>query len=497
MSSKRKRTDESDEYSIFPKKNINKELRLIKTDFKEIDGEYYHKGKLINKLIDDDDLDTLSINFILNDPDNRFIRQVSPKIKKMRLVRYNNPIDNFPDHITHLETGDLDHPINKLPKSLEYLYVEDNFTKTIKGYPETLKFLRLSKNSVFNADRLPDNLINLDIPRAVCVDNLPNSIVYLKIGSNVSVDNLPESVKDLSLGIDRFNNKNSFNKPIDNLPFSVIKLELGNKFNQLINNLPNKLVELKIGNDFNQPIDNLPHTLIKLELGENFNQQVNNLPIGLIELILGNNFNQPVNNLPITLKKLVLGENFNQSINNLPTNLELLVLSKNFNQSIDNLNPNLKKIKLGENFNQPINTLPNSLESIIFAKYYILSLDSLPVKLKHIQMDINTNINIDRDYRINMITDINKIPDFEPITIHYKSGLKKIDLINLNCCLNNFKFKLKINEQTHLICMDYSFDKKSKPQNYILNYNDKNIIMEIKSKNTGGACRKDFSIEFN
>ncbi len=455
MSNKRKRNNESEEYSNLPKKNINKELRLIKTNFEEINGEYYHDGELINKLIDDDDLDTLSINFILNDPDNRFIRQLSPKIKKMRLVRYNNPIDNFPDHITHLETGDLNHPINKLPKSLEYLYVEDNFTKTIKGYPETLKFLRLSKNSVFNADRLPDNLINLDIPRAVCVDNLPNSIVYLKIGSNVSVDNLPESVKDLSLGIDRFNNKNSFNKPIDNLPFSVIKLELGNKFNQLINNLPNKLIELKIGNDFNQP----------------------------------------VNNLPITLKKLVLGENFNQSINNLPTNLELLVLSKNFNQPINNLNPNLKKIQLGENFNQPINTLPNSLESIIFAKYYILSLDSLPVKLKHIQMDINTNINIDRDYRINMITDINKIPDFEPITIHYKSGLKKIDLINLNCCLNNFKFKLKINEQTHLISMDYNYDKKS--QNYILNYNDKNINIEINSKSRAGDSGKGFSIEFN
>jgi hypothetical protein len=489
MSNKRKRNDELDEYSNFPKKNINKELRLIKNDFKEIDGKYYHNGKLINKLIDDKDLDTLSINFILNDPDNRFIRQVSPKIKKMRLVRYNNPIDNFPDHITHLETGDLDHPINKLPKSLEYLYVEDNFTKTINDYPENLKFLRLSKNAVFNADRLPDNLVNLEIPKAVCVDNLPNSIVYLKIRSNVSVDNLPESVKYLSLGIDRFDN-NSFNKPIDNLPFSIIKLELGNKFNQSINNLPNKLVELKIGNDFNHPIDNLPQTLRKLELGVKFNQPINNLPIGLIELILGYNFNQPVDNLPITLKKLVLGENFNQSINNLPTNLELLVLSKNFNQSIDNLNPNLKKIQLGENFNQPINTLPNSLESIIFTKYYILPLDNLPVKLKQIQMDID----IDRN-DINYMLFDNKIPDFEPITIHYKSGLKKIDFVNLYCRLDNYKFKLKINEQTHLISMDYNYDKKS--QNYILNYNDKNINIEIKSKSIAGVSRKGFSIEFN
>ncbi len=45
MSNKRKRNNESEEYSNLPKKNINKELRLIKTNFEEINGEYYHVNR--------------------------------------------------------------------------------------------------------------------------------------------------------------------------------------------------------------------------------------------------------------------------------------------------------------------------------------------------------------------------------------------------------------------------------------------------------------------
>ncbi len=443
MSNKRKRDsiDEQDDYSSYPEKDLKKELRLLGKEFKEIKGKYYLGSDLINDLIDKNNFDTLSLNFVMKDLDNKFIVQVSPKIKKLRLVRYNNPIDNFPDHITHLETGVLDYPINKLPKSLEYLFVDNNFTKTIKEYPENLKFLRLSKNAVFNADRLPDKLVNLEIPKAVCVDNLPNSIVYLKIDSDVSVDNLPESVKYLSLGTDIYD-QNSFNKPIDNLPYSIIKLELGHKFNQSINNLPNKLIELKIGNDFNHPIDNLPQTLRKLELGRNFNQPINNLPNNLESLILGFNFNHP----------------------------------------IDNLNPNLKKIELGKNFNQRINSLPNSLESIVFDKYYTLPLDNLPVKLKHIKMNINRYEDLDND----------RLPDDEPITIHYATRLKSIDFFNLTYRITSFKFNLKINEQTYLISMDES-------QQYynIFDYNNKKIHIKIKSKKGKGLYNDGFSVEFN
>lgn len=433
MSVKRKLKEIEDDYSHYPVKDLNKELRILGKFFNEIDGKYYLNDKLINEIIEENDLDTVSINFVMNDKNNDFIRQLSPKIKKLRLVRYRNPINNLPDQITHLETGDLDYPIIKLPKSLTYLWVDNIFSHTIKEYPENLRFLKLSINGLFNADKLPKKLVYLDIPKASCVDNLPDSIIYLKICSNVSVDNLPESIKYLKLGANSDYAIENFNRPIDNLPRSIKKLELGYKFNQLINNLP----------------------------------------IYLEDLTLGNNFDQPIDNLPSTLQKLKLGTNFNQRINNLPTNLRILILGKKFNQSIDNLNPNLKVLRLDCDFNQRINSLPNSLESITFSNYYTNQLDNLPEKLKNIQINIHNYRNLAND---------------QLVTIYYKTGLKKVNFTNLNYRLEHFKFNLKINEEFYQIDINTKeFFKK------IFNYNDvKKLHVKIEYK----KANDNFFVEF-
>ncbi len=438
MSTKRKLKELEDDYSSFPKKDLEKELRLLGVYFEEKNGKYYYDGKLINQIIEENDLDTISINFVMDDKDNKFIAQLSPKIKIIRLVRYNNPINNLPDQITHLDTGNVDYPITKLPKSLTYLWIDDNFTSTIKEYPDNLKFLKLSKNAVFNADKLPDKLVYLEIPKATCVDNLPQSITILKIISNVSVDDLPESLIYLKLGAHNNYTKDNFNLPIDNLPINIKKLELGSKFNQPINNLPNGLEELQLGENFNLLIDDLPSTLQKLELGENFNQPINNLPM----------------------------------------NLRILILGKNFNQPIDNLNPNLKVLKLGCNFNQQITSLPNFLESITFDSYYTQPLDNLPLKLKNIQMNIYKYKNVE-----------NQLLNDELVTIHYKTGLKKVNFTSLHYRNEDFRFNLKIQEQI------YQIDINNK-ENYQKTFdydNKKKLYVKIEYKKTN----HNFLVEFN
>ncbi len=429
MSNKRKR-DEFEDYTTFPKKDLSKELRLLAREFVVSNGQYYLGDKKINDIIEEKNLDTLSLNFVMDDADSHFIKQISPKIKKIRLVRYNNSIDELHDGITHLETGVLDCPINKLPKSLTHLWVEDDFTSTIKEYPENLLFLKLSKRAKFNANQLPSKLRYLEIPKADSVDNLPNSITHLKINCNVSVDDLPDSVMHLTLGYGYpYGNDSLFNSPVDNLPSNLVTLNLGNKFNQPINNLPKKLQELKLGNMFNQSIDNLPSSLEKLQFGDDFNQ--------------------PINNLPPNLKKLTLGDKFNQPI--------------------DNINSKLKTLELGREFTQTITKLPDSLESIVFDRYYDKPLDNLPTKLKNIQINIH-------EYVLN-----SGVPVKDLITIYYKPGLRLIDFRNLHWAITTFKFNLKINNQLHLIEID-----KVIPYQNIFDYDTKkklHVKIEFKKSN--------------
>lgn len=439
MTNKRKREEDDDLF--FPKKDLSKELRILGREFNIRDGKYYIGDKLINDIIEENKLDTLSLNFAMDDEDSKFIKQISPQIKKIRLVRYNNPIDELPDSITHIETGVLDYPINKLPKSLTHLWVDVNFSSTIKHFPENLVFLKLSKRAKFNPHQLPGKLRYLEIAKADCVDNLPNSITHLKITCDVSVEDLPESVTHLELGNGcEYGNTDMFNSSVDNLPSNLISLNLGSKFNKPINNLPRKLQELKIGNMFNQSIDNLPSTLESLHVGACFNQ--------------------PVNNLPINLKKLTLG--------------------MNFNKPIDNLNPNLRTLELGSNFNQLITKLPDSLQTIKFNSYYTQPLDNLHSKLKNIEINI-------RDYILNL----QLVPRNDLITIYYKTSLKMVDFRNLHHLFNIFKFNLKVGEQVHLIELD-----KTIPYQNIFDYDTKQKLhVKIEFKKANDNFIVDFKLK--
>lgn len=114
----------------------------------------------------------------------------------------------------------------------------------------------------------------------------------------------------------------------DNLPKSLLHLDLGDHFDNTVNNLPLKLLTLILGYSFNHYVDLLPEGLIKLSLGCRFNQKLDDLPSSLkileinknLEIFFGYNcttliYNYKINNLPGSINKILISENIKECFN--------------------------------------------------------------------------------------------------------------------------------------------------------------------------------------
>lgn len=173
----------------------------------------------------------------------------------------------------------------------------------------------------------------------------------LSYDAKVYFNNIPKYIKKLTIDFDIYDDIN-------------------------IDNLHNGLEELYIleesGCSFNKRIDNLPNTLIKLcIISTEFNQPINNLPEGLKELvILNESFNQSLDYLPNTLEYLVIHKymtiekifiNIDESyLMNLPHSLKTLHLKNNIID--DTQKKNLQDYYLGKN---------HKLDIILSEKYVI------------------------------------------------------------------------------------------------------------------------------
>jgi hypothetical protein len=142
----------------------------------------------------------------------------------------------------------------------------------------------------------------------------------------------------------------SFNSPIDFLPYGVEELILGSKFNQPLKNLPSSIKSIEFIADgyydfltaFDYPLDHLPYGLEELKLCITGRKTIigANLPPSLKRLeILGyggdiNNIH--INELPDSIEYLVVASSSldYKSISRLPTNLQTLKLY--YNKSNDN-----------------------------------------------------------------------------------------------------------------------------------------------------------------
>lgn len=194
-----------------------------------------------------------------------------------------------------------------------------------------------------------------------------------------------------------------------------------------LNNLPSSLIYLNLGNFYNEPIDFLPVGLKYLNLGSEFNQPIDNLPVDLEVLVIGNSFNQSLDNLPDSIRVIHINKIplhyciYIQPINRLPTNLEVLILEGVMDSVILNIDfasckklwylalrslqspelfasgrewsASLKILHLGIEFNEKIDRLPPGLDTLVVGQDFNLESnlpkkENMPSSLKWIRVDI-------------------------------------------------------------------------------------------------------------
>jgi hypothetical protein len=187
----------------------------------------------------------------------------------------------IPDHITHIlccdDSFNAD-KLNKLPKSLKYLYLNCSSTINFKASHSNIKYLKiggytcncpindLSKNLKY----LKYLILDCEIESLDFLSNL-DSLIYLKIGHYIKCDvnNLPSSLKYLVIG-------SSIEGPINSLPDNLIYLEFAymhvwniglwnngdmylETYDGLITKLPSSLKYLKISSNYEEQLSMLPN----------------------------------------------------------------------------------------------------------------------------------------------------------------------------------------------------------------------------------------------
>ena len=152
------------------------------------------------------------------------------------------------------------------------------------------------------------------------------------------------------LGLNNYDYSN--NNTVMNLLNTYKKVQFDNQFNSRISWLPEGITDINLGMNFDKPLENLPSTVKRINVGyASFNQPLDYLPNGLEEFTInfGLLFNQSLDNLPPTLKKInIISTVFYYPINNLPSNLEYINISKfDYNNTIS-LPSQLKQIHILE-----------------------------------------------------------------------------------------------------------------------------------------------------
>lgn len=144
-------------------------------------------------------------------------------------------------------------------KKINSIDCSNNQITEIINIPFLIKYLNCSNNQIISLLNLPNNIKYLDLPLNYInpIDKLPNSIEYINF---VDYDECHYHCG--------FHTTNLFDKPINNLPSSLVHLNITGSydFNQSLNNLPNNLEILEIEKllNYDKPINKLPNKLKKL-----------------------------------------------------------------------------------------------------------------------------------------------------------------------------------------------------------------------------------------
>jgi hypothetical protein len=350
---------------------------------------------------------------------DKILSKLPPTIKYIRLNNnFNNSISELPCGITHIIFGPMYNlHVNNLPFSIEYLYFDESFNQPLDNLSSCLKKLLFTPNSKFNQplDNLPNlvEYIFLPIGYSNQLDNLPNFLIHIDLYCKYPhcLNNLPNSLKKLTFyEYKNFKSKSTFDKfDLSVNPNNIYSVPLLDKhYNPVIN-----------------PDSNIKHidkVFVKLPVGLTYLDLTYSYKLNLIseyamhDLLDTNSFVKkekikqilPLDNLPPNIKVLKFPANYNMiQIDKIPQGVVKLWLSNPFNSSIDKLlNCNfgtnkpkpptkLTHLVFGREFNQGVNYLPDTVTHLFFGEFFNKSVDNLPNSLVFVKFSNSFNKTVD------------------------------------------------------------------------------------------------------
>ena len=105
---------------------------------------------------------------------------------------FDEPVDNLPAHITHIEFGDdFNHPVNNLPPSVTYIEFGICFNQSIDTLPINLEYLSLGALFNHSIENLPPNL------KTLILRHYGSIKLSEDIDLHPNLDTIPDSIENL------------------------------------------------------------------------------------------------------------------------------------------------------------------------------------------------------------------------------------------------------------------------------------------------------------
>jgi len=286
-------------------------------------------------------------------------------------IYYDKDVENFiflrPRQMTRIENKSPDFPVEILTPEIDTIILNFLFNQKIDNLPPTIKTLEFLDGTIDYNDG-PREYSIFDHP----VEKLPTSIEKIKFGYsfNQPIGMLPRGIRYLEFG-------EEFDQSVDNLPPGLKTLIVKTRFNQCLDNLPDGLEELKIIGTvcyeeqrrfcyFGQSLENLPGNLKRFEIySDDYEHSLLNLPSGLRVLVVDGelfgrvrypdgleelglgHIDEPLEDLPENLKKIRIRK-YRFLIDNFPKKLEEITIVNGFRGANYDKFPYLKKLTINE-----------------------------------------------------------------------------------------------------------------------------------------------------
>lgn len=224
--------------------------------------------------------------------------------------RFNQPIKSFPKNLKRIKFGkDFNQSIDAI-SDVNYVTFGDNFNQPLPRMSDCLDGICFGLNFNHPVDHLPDSVMSIQFGDRFNTEikKFPARMTKLKFGKdfNQKIENLPSETKFLEFG-------DNFNQELE-LPESVCMVQFGKEYNKPIKG--GTLHRVWCGDDFNQPIDTLSGclSLKYVKFGHGFQQSIDDLPDSVVELELSRHYSGAVSKLPKKLMELRIPSKYKEIV---------------------------------------------------------------------------------------------------------------------------------------------------------------------------------------